>query len=493
MASFLALFPNAIANLIQAGFLVREMEEGLDSILAYRRLAIQELFPGRIGETMTRTRKGRRAPVTTPLNPANNSGLDNGIPNASTTTGMSTGIGGNFSIEQYTATLAEYADTIDLNIMQTEGQIADQFIANARNNGVQAAQSLERICRMKLFGAYMTGHSRLIADPGATILVASPGALAGAINNNATGTPIHLDDIRGFQQAMLSGSLQNVSANTNELACTITSSTGTTYAVTVQLATSYSVGGYQTGKGPFSITTTPDANPGYLTIKNVSGVTYTPTAGDTIDSNVAAAVLRPNNRVNMSAITAADVLSLGLIEDGVAYLRDNAVPPMDDGTFHLILDNTSMRQLYADQDFKILFAGRSQSPEALKAEIVRLLGVTFVPTTEAYVQLPFSGTGPKLRRPILAGAEAIIQTNYEGMQTWLSERGLDRDDSPVAMVDGVVQIVREPLDRLKQIVAQTWTWIGDYAVPSDITATNTVIPTASNALYKRCVVIEHAG
>src|SRR6266404_7516428 len=115
-------FPTIIQTLLQQGFLVREMEEGLDSILAYRRLCVMETFPGRIGETMTRTRKGRKAPVTTPLATNSNTGLDNGLTPS------------NFSVEQYTFTLKLYADTTDLNLMQNEAQIADQFIANARNN-----------------------------------------------------------------------------------------------------------------------------------------------------------------------------------------------------------------------------------------------------------------------------------------------------------------------------------------------------------------------
>src|SRR5690348_9778491 len=75
-----ASFPTAIQNIIQLGFLEREMEEGLDSILAYDREAIEETIPARIGESLTRTRKGRIAPTTTALVPsAVNSGLDNGL------------------------------------------------------------------------------------------------------------------------------------------------------------------------------------------------------------------------------------------------------------------------------------------------------------------------------------------------------------------------------------------------------------------------------
>lgn len=469
-------FPGVIAGLLQQGFLARELEEGLDSILAYRRLAVQETFPGRIGETLTRTRKGRRTPIQTPMIPT--SALDNGMV-----------AGSAFSIEQYSFTMREYADTLDLNLMAAEAEVADQFLANARNLAVQAAQSLERICRNRLFSAYLGGNSRLIADPGGTISANTPGALPASVNSAASSANIHLDDIRGFTTVLVNGVVTPVSGS-NILACTVTKSDGTTIAVELSVATAHT---YQSGKSALDITNTPDAVPGFVTLKNISGGTWTVAAGDSLTANTAPAILRPQNRYNTSLITGGDVLSLGLVEDGVAYLRDNGIPPMDDGTYHCILDNTSMRQLFADQDFKTLFAGRSESPEWRDSEIIRLLGITYIPTTEAYVQGAISAGKPKIRRPIIAGAEAIIQSNFEGMETYLSQRGFDRNDSNIAMVDGVLQIVREPLDRLQQMVAQTWTWIGDYAVPTDITANSNIIPTASNATYKRCLVIEHAG
>ena len=483
-------FPDSVKALLQANFLVREMEEGLDSILAYRRLAIQEVFPGRIGETMTRTRKGRRAPVSTPISvgaPGATTNLDNGL----------NPLANPWSVEQYTFTLEEYADTIDLNLMQEQTGIADQFIANARNNGVQAAQSLERICRSKLFGAYLSGNSRIIADP-ADAIVGTVEANDTPINNAASGN-LNLDDVRGFQTVLLqsgssSGKVVAVST-TNKLPVVITKANGTQYAGNVTAVTVYT---YETPTySVLDLTNTPDAVPGWITFENLSGSDYSFTVGDTIVANDAPAILRPFSRRNTKLLTGSDVLSLGIIEDAVAYLRDNGIPPMDDGTYHCVLDNTSLRQLFADQDFKVLFAGRSQSTEWRDGDIIRLLGITYIPTTEAYVQ-PAIGTAVekpavRVRRPVIAGAESIIQGNFDGMQSWMAQRGFDRADSNIAMVDGVVQIVREPLDRLQQVVAMTWTWIGDYAVPTDITATPTIIPTAGAARYKRCVTIEHAG
>jgi len=233
----------------------------------------------------------------------------------------------------------------------------------------------------------------------------------------------------------------------------------------------------------------------------VFSVATTPVAGDALVAVNAPKIFRPFAKLATTQLTGSDVLTLGMVEDAVAYLRDNGVPPMDDGTYHLILDNTSMRQLFADQDFKVLYAGRDQSAEFRDGEVLRLLGVTYIPTTEAYVQQANTRVGGgaetplvpvRTRRPILLGAEALIQGNFEGMEIWLMRDGVNAIGD-IMLINQVAQIVRPPLDRLQQTLSLTWTWVGDFAVPSDNTATASIIPTASNALFKRCAVLEHAG
>jgi hypothetical protein len=54
-------------------------------------------------------------------------------------------------------------------------------------------------------------------------------------------------------------------------------------------------------------------------------------------------------------------------------------------------------------------------------------------------------------------------------------------------------VTREPLDRLQQIVAQSWYWIGGFCVPTDVTVNTNIIPTATNSSYKRAVVVESVG
>ena len=460
-------FPSQLAAILQQGFLERELEEGLDSILAYRRAALQETVPSRIGETLTRTRKGRKTPVTTPMTPASNTGLDNGLTSST------------FSVEQYSFTIASYADTVDTNMQQELAGIADQLIANSRNNGVQAAQSMERICRYKLFSAYLGGNSRVRTDLGA-----------------GSSTTCWLDDIRGFTTVLVNGVVTPISSgNPLTVQETAVSSGGLTQTLTVNTATPDA-----TNKS-----TTPDGISGSLTFTAAT----TPINGDAMVALNAPKILRPFSRLTTALLQGSDMLTMGLVEDALAYLRDNGVPPMMDGTYHCILDNTSMRQLWADQDFKVLFAGNSRASEYRDGDIVRLLGVTFIPTTETYVQpagIQYNGanynaastaTSPsavtqRIRRPIVLGAESIIQGDFEGLETWLAREGVNAIGE-VFLVNGVAQILRPPLDRLQQVCSLSWNWVGDFAVPTDITATTAIIPTASNALFKRALVLEHVG
>jgi len=462
-------FPSDLQAALQVDFLNREFEEGLDSILAYRRMALQETINARIGETLTRTRKGRTPPQIDPLSGAQvNANLDNSLSPES------------YQVEQYTLTLNQYAATQDVNILQELAGIADQVIAAARNNGVSAAQTLERLAKIQLFAAYNGGNTFVRSDLGTNSL-----------------TEVYVDDIRGFRYLNYNGQLVPVSATTPltvyEYA---TSSTGVTqsFQVVGTAATSTNLSYFPGSNGAGST----DGISGVLLI---SGATSVPVPHDAIISANAPTIMRPGGKMTTAELTGNDVLTLSSILNAVAYLRNNGVPALSNGDYACILDNASMRQLFSDQQFIMYFAGRDQSPEIRSGDIVRIMGVTFIPTTEAYVQLPVPGViQTTVRRPIVMGAEALIQGNFEGMDMWLNRKGVAGNTvSEVMLVNGVAQILRVPLDRLQQSLSLSWSWVGGFTTPTDITATSDIIPTVGqnitggNPLYKRCVVIETAG
>jgi hypothetical protein len=94
-----------------------------------------------------------------------------------------------------------------------------------------------------------------------------------------------------------------------------------------------------------------------------------------------------------------------------------------------------------------------------------------------------------VRRPIICGHGALIEGDFAGM----AADDVAPKDSIVSVVDDVAMVTREPIDRLQQIIAQSWYWIGGFCAPSDTTTNPTTVPTATNAAFKRAVMVEHIG
>jgi hypothetical protein len=213
------------------------------------------------------------------------------------------------------------------------------------------------------------------------------------------------------------------------------------------------------------------------------------TAGNSVAAANASVIIRPNSRGNTAQLAAGDSLTMSCLLDAVSKLRLNAVPEID-GAYNCYLDPVSARQLFADPDFRQLFQGATSANQVFRQGMLNdFLGLRFISTTEAYVQPHPTAAGLVVRRPIVCGKGALIEGDFAGM----AADDLAPKDSIVSIVDGVAMVTREPIDRLQQIIAQSWYWIGGFCAPSDTTTNPTVIPTATNAAYKRAVMIEHIG
>ena len=435
-------FPLSLQPIIQEGFLEREFEEALSSRLGYRAIADREEFAVGIGETLTKTRAGLKPSVTIPLAPNTNTNLDNGL------TPM------NWGIEQYTITINHYAATSDLNMVTSRVGIANQFIQNARTNGEQAARSLDELARNALFAPYFGGNTRVT-----TTL-------------SSAATAITVDDIRGFQTLFVNG-IQTAIANSTGLTVVVGSDSYTLIAAVPDAV---------------NVSTAPGGVSGSLTFTTTVSVADG-TAGSAVQAANASFIVRPNDRATSSSLAATDTLSMSNLLDAVATLRRNAVPEVE-GVFNCYLDPVSARQLFADQDFQRLFQGATSANQVFKQGMINdFLGLRFIPTTEAFVQTHPSLPGAVIRRPIVCGKGALIEGDFAGM----AASDVAPRDSIVSIIDGIAMVTREPIDRLQQIIAQSWYWIGGFCAPSDTTTNPAVIPTATNAAYKRAVMIEHIG
>jgi hypothetical protein len=435
-------FPASLQPIIQQGFLEREFQQAMRSKLAYRACADRISIAAGIGETLTKTRAGLKPAVTTPMAPSTNTNLDNGL----TPT--------NWGVEQFTITMNLYAATSDLNVVTQQVGIASQFLQNAYINGEQAGRSLDELARNALFAAYLGGNTRVTAT------LTSPGPV------------VAVDDIRGFQVCFVNGVQQTVGA-TNPMVITIGSNTYSLVAATADAT---------------NISKAPNGISGTLTLSGNATVSDG-TLGNSVIAAGGASIVRPAQRTNTGQLAASDTLTMACLLDAVAKLRLNAVPEID-GAYNCYLDPVSSRQLFADPDFKQLFQGATSANQVFKSGMTNdFLGLRFVPTTEAFVQAHPTLSGLMIRRPVVCGGGALIEGDFAG----IGARDVAPPDSIVTIVDEIAMVTREAIDRLQQIVAQSWYWIGGFCAPSDTTTNPTTVPTATNAVYKRAVVVEHVG
>ena len=435
-------FPAGLQSIIQNGFLEREFHQALTSRLGYRAVADREDVAVGIGETLTKTRAGLKPSVTTPVAVATNTNLDNGL----TPSG--------WGVEQYTLAINHYAATTDLNMVTSRVGINGQFLQNAFINGEQAARSLDELARNALFNAYFGGNTRVRTTLG------------------SVGPNVAVDDVRGFQSVHVNGVPAAVSGS-NTLTVTVGAGVYTLTGVAVDVT---------------NVSTTPNGLSGVLTFSG-NVIVSDGTAGNGVVAANASVIVRPAGRASTATLTAADTLSMANLLDAVAKLRLNAVPEIG-GVYNCYLDPISARQLFADNDFRQLFTGATSANQVFRQGMVNdFLGLRFIPTTEAFVQPHPTLSGVVVRRPIICGQGALIEGDFAGM----AAQDVAPQDSIVNLVDGVAMVTREPIDRLQQIIAQSWYWIGGFCAPSDTTTNPATVPTATNAAFKRAVMVEHAG
>ena len=437
----IANFPLALQGIIQQNMLEREFKDGLTPNLVFRSVADRETFATNVGETVRKTRKSLKAPVTTPMNPASNTNLDNGL----TPSG--------WDVEQYDLTIYMYGDTIDLNMVTQKVGIADQFLANAKTNGQQAAASVDTLARNALFSTYTGGN---------TVVTQSLGAPSNVID---------VDNVTGFTWANQNGVQVPVSGS-NPLTVTIGSDV-------------YNVVGYAIDA--VNVSNSPFGKSGTLTLATNVSVSDG-AAGMAVQSAVSPIVVRPAARQTTGAIVPTDTLTMAEVQAAVTELRSNSVPTIN-GTsyYHCYLTARQMQGLFKDPAFQLLYRGQYDSSTYETGFVASMLGVKFIVSSTIPTQrLP---SGLPVYRAIVCGQGAIVEGVFAGTGV---EEMATRDAGEVSVIDGIAQVIREPLDRLKHIVGQSWYYVGGFAVPTDMTANSLIIPTASNSAFKRAVIIESA-
>ncbi|MFL4904824.1 hypothetical protein ACJ6WF_16955 [Streptomyces sp. MMS24-I2-30] len=340
-----------------------------------------------------------------------------------------------YSIEQWSVTMDQYGQAVDTNMLTSAMALASKFLADVETLGINAGQSINQIARNKLYNAYAGG--RTWAASATTSSATLP------VNNSA-----------GFGTVLVNGVPTAVSAS-NPLSVTVNG-----------------VGNTVTGVSGNSLTlgTAISATAGWAVVAANAPVTVRPTGSTAYD------------------LGTSNTATFAMFRSAVTRLRKMNVPTVG-GYYVAHIDPDTEAQLFSDSDFKQALQGRVDSPIYRDLSIGRFGGIDWIRNIEAPTILGGSAGNVTVHRPLVLGAGALVAAPFEGMGSLLAGTGVE-DVPDISMIEAapgvqVARIVRPPQDRLQQTLSTSWSWVGDYGVPSDST-------TGDAALYKRAVVLEHA-
>ena len=437
--------PLAMQAAIQEGYLAKQFEFGLIGNRVFSGICDVQSFPMRVGETITRTRVGLRAPNTTPIAPSANTGLDNGITLSQD------------RLEQYSMSLNFYGDGDNINMVDDGVAIANTAVVKSKTLGIQAIQSKDRLARFKLDEMSRSGN---------TVVKTTLGAPA---------TTVAVDDITGFEYVLIKGAVQGsgimvpVSAS-HPLTVTIADGVYSLVGVTADVV---------------NVSKRPRGVSGTLTF-SANVVVLDGTAGNAVKAAFGSTVIRPSGKKSAEALVSTDRLTFQMVLDAATELSSNAVP-MIDGAYNCYITARHLRQLFLDPEFQLLYRGAHGAAEIKSGQVTELAGLRFIVTTEA-------DTGYKpgsifVSKAYVVGADALVEGRFAGQSA-----GTDTmNESIITENDGIIFLVNSGLDRAAETIRMTWKMRVGFAAPTDQLADASVIPTASNAAYKRQVLIETAA
>lgn len=344
-----------------------------------------------------------------------------------------------YSVEQWSVTMDQYGNSVDTNLLQSSMTLASKYLEDVQALATNAGQSLNQIARNKLYRSYAGG--RTWATAGAT-----------------TDTTIAVANVDGFTHTIVNGVPTAVSG-ANPLTVTVAGVANTVTGASVA------------------------TGPGNLTL----GTTRVDVAGDAVIAATAPVSYRPNARASAFDIISTDLATLSIFRSAVVRLRKMNVPTIG-GYYTAHIPPDTEGQLFADADFKQALQGRVDSPVYRDLSIGRFAGIDWVRNNETPTVT--SNTSVTVQRPLVMGAGALTNDPFAEMGALLNGTDGNSNVRMIGPATGVqvAMITRDPQDRLQQNLSSTWSWVGDFGVPSDVTASG-----ADLARFKRSVMVEHAS
>ncbi|MFI2612058.1 hypothetical protein [Kitasatospora sp. NPDC018619] len=343
-----------------------------------------------------------------------------------------------YAVEQYSVTMDQYGQAIDTNMLYSSMTLASKFLADAQTLAINAGQSINQLARNKMYSAYAGGRTWCTTAGGSD-------------------TSIVVQSVAGFSTVLVNGVPTPVSG-ANPLNVTIAGVANTVTGV--------------------------NASTNTLTL----GTARADVVGDAVVASTAPVTIRATGTNTAYDLTSSNLATFAMFRSAVARLRKMNVPTLG-GYYVAHIDPDTEAELFSDPDFKQALQGRVDSPVFRDLSIGRFGGIDWVRNIECPTVLGGSAGTLTVHRPIVMGASALVAAPFEGMGSLLSGTGVE-DVPDIQMIDAapgvqVARIVRPPQDRLQQVLSTSWSYVGDYGVPSDAL-------TGDAAMFKRAVVLEHA-
>ena len=461
-----------IRQIVQDNALERAFHDALFPKQLFRGEASPVLWPQNVGDTMLFSAPGLIKPKMRPLRP----GVD---PTPST-----------YTFEEWSATLQQYADSIDTPMPTSMVAIANLFLRNAHQLGMSAGQSLNRITRNKLYNAALSGWT--VCNGGALGTATSipvmrlNGFTTARRPDLALGSPVRFAAVSAINPLPISIVLDDASVHD----CAVTAFTATTSGDEV---------------GPGSITITP-AIPGARTVPDRAAIyaddrTY---------------MVRVGGGMSCGSIGAGDLPRLSDLRSAISHFQNQNVPEHTDSRYHMHCDPNINSAFFADPEFQRLMTSLPDYYAYKQFTFGELLGTIVFKnsecpqpstvdggTTAVFSQDdPFAGemysngvpaTGTEVHRALLSGQGSVFEY-YTDLNALITEAGVQgrigepriTNNGIEVNTDRIQLLIRSPQNRTMDMVSTTWKFIGDWPIRTDIA-------TGDGARYKRLMTIECAA
>lgn len=454
-----------IRALVQENLLERAFHDALYPRLLFRGEATPVAWPTGVGDTQIFSAPGLMPIDARPLTPGDDPDPDT------------------YPVEQWESQLNQYAKSIDTHMPTSIQAIANLFLRNAHQLGLQAGQTLNRIVRNRMYAAALAGHT--VAD----------GAAVGT-------TSLRVKRLNGFTRArrpdLAAGSpvrFNHVSAS-NPLPIVLFDN-GAETANTV-VAFNPDTPGDEQGPGVLTlgVATTNVANRAYVL------------------ANDRTALVRTGGGNKVDDLTAStDIPTLADVRSMVSNFWQQSVPEHPDGRFHCHFGPKSQALMFADPEFQRLLTALPDYYMYRQFAIGELLNVVFFrnaecPMTDTVIggstatydqRDPFVGElttngaagGNQVHRMLFTAQGGVFEY-YQDLSQLITEAGLNgRIGDPrivnngiEVITDRIQLVIRAPLNRLQDQVATSWKFVGDWPVRTDAA-------TGGTSRIKRFGVIEH--